>query len=300
MKKLASLFVALVSLVWFTEVAAAGWLPLAAPCSQATTFLARASGLSGTETTATTNLICGLVVDGVITGTMAGAGPGATGCGTASFDALYLFATNSTTTANLNLCGTAFGLTQTGSLTFTADRGYTGDGATGFLKAGYVPSTAGGAMTQNSASVSVCILNARTTGSTSRDLSTQTGSTSIYIQALDGSGTNYGAGLNDLTFGGVTNANTQGSWIDSRTGSTNFAVYTNGVANAGSPVTAASVGLPTTEPYILANNNAGTANLFSPDQLAYAFWGGGFTSGQVASIYARLHTYLQAVGAGAC
>src|SRR5229473_5562637 len=73
---------------WLTG---AGWLPLAqAPgggCSQATTFLARTSGLSGTETTAYTNLICGLVTDGVYP----------------SLDALYIFATNTTTTANLNL-----------------------------------------------------------------------------------------------------------------------------------------------------------------------------------------------------
>src|SRR5712664_2840319 len=120
-RKLASLLIALFSLVWLTG---AGWLPLAnAPsggCSQATTFIARTSGLSGTETTAYTNLICGLVTDGVYS----------------TLDALYIFATNTTTTANLNLISTNFGLTGATPPTFSADHGYTGNGTTQFLDTG--------------------------------------------------------------------------------------------------------------------------------------------------------------------
>src|SRR5229473_4702071 len=147
---------------WLTG---AGWLPLAqAPgggCSQATTFLARTSGLSGTETTAYTNLICGLVTDGIITGTLSGA----TGCGTV-LDGLYIFATNTTTTANLNLCGTSFGLTTSAAPSFTADRGYTGNGTTQFLDTGFIPSAAGGATTLNSTSLGAYVLTNRTTGNT--------------------------------------------------------------------------------------------------------------------------------------
>src|ERR1039457_3408340 len=85
--------------------------------AQTTAFLARTSGLSGTETTAYTNLINGLVSDGTWS----------------LLDALYIFATNSTTTANLNLISTSFGLTQHGTVTFSADHGYTGDGTAGYL-----------------------------------------------------------------------------------------------------------------------------------------------------------------------
>jgi hypothetical protein len=48
-----------------------------AGCTAATNFLARTSGLSGTETTAYTTMICGLVTDGIITGNLSGA----TSCG---------------------------------------------------------------------------------------------------------------------------------------------------------------------------------------------------------------------------
>ena len=66
-------------------------------CSAATTFLARTSGLSGTETTAYTTMICGMITDGTWS----------------LFDGLYVFATNTKTTAKLNLVSTSYGLTRT-------------------------------------------------------------------------------------------------------------------------------------------------------------------------------------------
>jgi hypothetical protein len=111
-------------------------------CSQATAFLARTSGLDGTHTTAYTNLICGLVTDGLITGTMAGSGSGATACGS-KFDAIYILATQDATTAKLNLCSTTFSpATLTGSPTFTADRGYQSAAGTDRISTGFNASTA--------------------------------------------------------------------------------------------------------------------------------------------------------------
>ena len=78
-------------------------------CSQATTFIARTSGLSGTESAAYTAMICGMVTDGTWT----------------LFDALYIFATNTTTSANLNLVSTNYNITVGVAPTFSADHGYT-------------------------------------------------------------------------------------------------------------------------------------------------------------------------------
>ena len=58
----------------------------AANAAQTTAFLARTSGLSGPETSAYTRMINGMVADGTW----------------ALLDALYVFATNNTTTANLD------------------------------------------------------------------------------------------------------------------------------------------------------------------------------------------------------
>src|SRR5882672_3340849 len=141
----------------------------AADAPQTTAFLARTSGLSGTETAAYKVLINGLVADGVFS----------------LLDALYILATNTTTTANLNLISTSFGLTQTGSVTFSADHGYNGDGSTGFLSTGFTPNVGGTQLTQNSASLGVYVLTNRTTASVNMtDIGTHigfSGSGSLYI-----------------------------------------------------------------------------------------------------------------------
>lgn len=282
-KRIAAFFILLYAGAWCLQRSDAQVLfPTGSPvtCSQATNLIARMDGSQNTS--AITTLICGMVTDTTYQ----------------VLDSLYVFATNSAGNAALNWAQNAFNVTVTGSCTFTANVGYTGDAATCFLKAGYIPSTAAGNLTQNSASVGACILNSRTAGSTGRDLSVQTGSTSIYIQALDGSNVQFGSGVNDLTFGNIANTNAQGSWINSRTAGANFTVYKNG-ASAGT-ITAASVGLPTNEIYILANNNAGTANVFSGDQLGYVFWGGSLSAAQAATVYYRLRNYLQAVGVTPC
>jgi hypothetical protein len=122
-------------------------------CTQATTFLARTSGLSGTETTAYTNLICGMVTDGTWS----------------LLDALYIFATNTTTTAKLNLISTSFPIAYHGtpaeSSQFSADHGYTGDGSTVYLDTGFIPSSAGGVFTLNSAHIGQYMLTSRTAAS---------------------------------------------------------------------------------------------------------------------------------------
>src|ERR1700676_927047 len=92
----------------------------ASGCAAATAFLARTSGLSGTETTAYTTMICGMITDGVGCSAWRGSG--------GNLDALYIFATKDTTTAELNLCSTSFSITPRASNTFTADTGWAGDG----------------------------------------------------------------------------------------------------------------------------------------------------------------------------
>jgi hypothetical protein len=128
-------------------------------CTQATNFLARVTAASltidGTHTTAYTNLICGLVTDGLITGAMTGAQGSGADCnstpGTGFFDGLYIYATNTTagsavTLTEMNLCGTSNTLTDGsgGSFTshFTADRGYLPGANSDYFETGFNASTA--------------------------------------------------------------------------------------------------------------------------------------------------------------
>jgi hypothetical protein len=161
-------------------------------CSQATAFLARTSGLSGTQSTAYTTMICGMVTDGTFS----------------LFDGLYVFATNTTTTAGLNLVSTSFTLTSNGSCTFTANAGYTGDAASCYQDPGFVPSSAAGNMTQNSAHIAVCDLTNRTSHNGSIQLGA--GDTA-YSYVSMGGGTE--SDLNGFTFttnGTPTNSQSNG------------------------------------------------------------------------------------------
>jgi hypothetical protein len=208
-------------------------------------------------------------------------------------DALYVFATNTTTTANLNLKSTSYGLSQVGSVSFSANNGYTGDGATGYFTTGFTPSTAGGQWGINSASLGDCVLTDRPIGSVyssigasdslQDDISTilpfYSSSSLIYLNGygvFPASSTSLGAHTASIT------SSSQG--------------YT-AINGSSTSFTPASINITTYGLYALALNGAGTASSFSADEIAYLFYGGGLSTTQITAVYDRLHTYLSTVGA---
>lgn len=259
-------------------------------CTAATNFLARTSGLSGTETTAYTNLICGLVTDGIITGNLSGAA----GCGSV-LDALYIFATKDTTTANLNICGTNFGLTQTGTVTFSADHGYTGNGSTGYLDTGFTPSTAAGNYTQNSASFGVYTLNARITGQAYANMGSAKASSTAaadFFPWYTDNNTYIEVNANDS---GVAASVVNGMWALTRTASNALVGYHNG--SSFRSASTASIGLPDLTFIIGATHiPAGTVVAFSADQNSAAFIGGALNATQAANLSTRINSYMAALG----
>jgi hypothetical protein len=209
-------------------------------------------------------------------------------------DGLYVFATASTATANLNLVSTSYGLTQYGTVTFSANAGYTGDGITGFFDTGFNPSTAGGHMAANSASLGVCDLTYRVLDySNEIAMGGYDGSDDSYI--LPGYTTSGGTYffLNGSTSVSAS-TNSRGSWAISTTSSLTGYVAQNGVTSSYSPTNSNVV---THNLYVSALDYVGSAAYYSADQLAYTFFGGGLTSVQMTAIYNRLHTYLATVGA---
>jgi hypothetical protein len=119
-------------------------------CPQAPAFLARANAitaLDGTHTIAYTNLICGLVADGVWP----------------KFDVLMVFATQSSGVSLLNLTNATYSATSTA--TFTTDRGWFDSGVFRSILTNFNPIAAvGPQFTQNSAHISFWnLLNATST-----------------------------------------------------------------------------------------------------------------------------------------
>ncbi len=280
------------------NVNAAGWLPLAkssSGCSQATTFISRTSGLSGTETTAYTNLICGLVTDGVITGTVNGANSGAGACGS-TLDALYIFATNTTTTANLNLCGTSYGLTTTAAPSFTADQGYTGNGTTQFLSTNFNPNTATTPnYVLNSASLGAYVRTNRTTAQNYVSIGAG-GTAYAYVQPLNVAAT-ASVDMNGFSFPTFTVTTAQGFLVASRTNGSNTSVFRNASSTDLGPLGDISTSVPIVALSIGALNDSSSGNLdFSTDQISAAYIGAGVSGATHLLISNRINAYMTALG----
>lgn len=250
-------------------------------CSQATALIARTSGMSGTEITATTNLICGMVTDGDYV----------------HLDGLYVFATNSTTTATLNWAQNAFNITWTSlaNCAFTIDVGLTGDASSCFGSTGFTPSTAAGHMTATSASMGSCVLNSRSVSQNYVTIGTTNGSIFSYQQPLIGGSFAYD--LQGGTFPSYSVAgNAQGSWIATRALGSSITLFLNGTSVA-TPTD--SNGALINQPiYVMALDSSGSGADFTGDQIAYAFFGDG--SVNATNVRNRLRTYIAALGGGGC
>lgn len=211
----------------------------------------------------------------------------------AKLDALYLMAAADAQAARRNWIADAFNLTAVSSPTFTADRGYAGDGSAARLGTGFIPSTAGGVMTVNSAHLSIWDRTSRAAagqvqaGALNASTGTQiasryTGNVTI-------------AGVNDAASANLASSNSDGHFLVNRSGASSREIYRNG-ASVGS-YTQVSVSLPPIEMYLLCRNLTGVAQLLTTDQLAAASVGASLTAGEALSFYNAVNTYLQAVGA---
>lgn len=254
-----------------------------AACPTAATFLARTTGLDATHTDAYTDLICGLVDDGIWN----------------KFDVLYVFATQDSTTALLNLVSASFNGTANGSPTFTADSGFLGveSSSAVYINTGFNPTSGSPNYTQNSAHISEWNLTdfesvsggVGTIGA-SPNLSTfmlarYTVDHSAYflVNVAQTLPANYS----------ILIADSLGHYVTSRLLAGNYIAVKNGVNlfTAG----LASTALVNQNFYGLAINNNGAA-LGAGRKVAALSIGGGLTAGEVTLFYNRLRTYMTAVG----
>ncbi len=246
----------------------------ASGCSQATSFVARTSGLDATHTTNYTNLICGMVTDGTWS----------------SLDVLYVFATNSTGNAALNLVSSSFNATTHATLTFSADHGWTGDGSAGYIDTGFNPSTAGGHFVQNSSSMGAYVLSGAT--GTFAEMGYLIGGNDTRMIPSFG-GTLFIWAVNSNAQVASSNSVVASSWIETRTGASAQALYKNGASLFTD--TTASQTVPNSDIFVFAENT-GSPTSFSPHALSAAFIGGGLTSGNAGLVASRLNTYMTAYG----
>jgi hypothetical protein len=252
--------------------------PVSATCPQSTAFLSRTSGLSANETSAYSNLICGMVSDGTWS----------------LMDGLYIFATNNPTTANLNLVSTNYALTPHGTVAFAADHGYTGDAATGYLDTGIT--SGGNYSSASSASLGVYNLTSRTTVNNYVDIGR-----SVVGSSFDGCVSKFADTVSSVGFATAaiataTSTNSQGQWICTRTSPTAVVQYKDGNATPVISINQTATTAPTSSIYILGLDGGATPYFLSGDQLSAAFVGGALTPAQSASVASRINAYMTALG----
>lgn len=212
-------------------------------------------------------------------------------------DAFYMMAAADAQAAQRNWKQDLYNLTPSGTLppAFEVDRGYTGDGLTGYLATGFTPSTAGGQFALNSAHLSVWSrTDAVDVGVSIGSRTSGVGQSFVTLRST-ANATSFRINQ-DVAPTGQTNANSSGGFVVRRRFSAPvLALYRNGA----SIVTDASVStvMPTAAIVICALNTGGTIGSFNSYQFASAGYGGNLTDDQILAEYNADLAYLQGVGA---
>lgn len=196
-------------------------------------------------------------------------------------DALYVMAAADAQAAQRNWKADAFNLTPNNAPTFTADRGYAGDGATASLSTGAAPNALT-LYTQNSAHLSVWVHTFGTGAYITR-------ATAGQPNLLAPSTTNLLARINKASGSDMIRpiASQVGHQLAQRTSSVVVEGYEDG----------ASIGSEGAQTSGARDSSALLLLLGGTHRISVASFGASLSAGEVASYAAALSTYLTAVGA---
>jgi len=203
----------------------------------------------------------------------------------AKLDVLYLFAAHDAQAAQRNWIQDAFNATPSGSPTFTADRGYAGDGAGGFVDTNFNDLTGSALWTQDTLSLGAYI-------------NQYAGGSNSFLGLTSGSNLRMGASTTAITTRvhsgtsfnpGITNPS-PGHMAITRDTATTSRCLRNGVSvNTSGAVSVAGVN---------ANVVAfRSASAYNADRMACLHMGGFLTPAEVADLYGAILAYLTALGA---
>lgn len=234
-------------------------------CAESNAFIARTAGLDAAHVTNYHDLICGLVTDTVW----------------AELGVLYVFATQDSTNALLNLVSASNNATITGLPLFTTDQGFTGL----VVASNHISGPAQNAVTnylRDDAHLSCWMYAGKSENrGCIQDNSIQ--------RVLPNNGGVAAARINEsagLASGSTANSG-RGHYLGTRSASNSYDLYVNG-AFVDNDATA-SVGL-NTGVYQIPQSTAtiGPVSIVS--------MGGNLSSGQITSLYNRFATYMTATG----
>lgn len=200
-------------------------------------------------------------------------------------DGFYVMAAADAQAAQRNWIADSFNLTLVSTPTFTADRGYQGNGTSTRLTTGFNPTTAPSPkLVLNSANVGVWSL----TDGQSNLSDAGNGNLRVTVRAADN--TTAGRLNNTVSPTAVSSLDGRGLFSLSRADATTGRFYKNG----------AQVNTQTWASSALSNDAfafCGSALSFSTRQQAAGYFGQDLTTAEQLALYNALNTYLVAVGA---
>lgn len=185
--------------------------------------------------------------------------------------------------------------TIVGTVTFTADRGFRGDGSTGYLNTGFNPTTASPVIGQNSLALYSYVNNTTSDVAGNETTWGSGGSSRIRLLPLSGSGV-MSARLNNSTnnsFNGAALTTRLGSRAVSRTGATTSNGQMNGVAVGVTDTTSSSA--PVSAVMELLRDSGTMYN--GLDRIAADVLADGLSGAEMTALHARTLTFLTAIGA---
>lgn len=188
-------------------------------------------------------------------------------------DFFNLFSAHGEVSALLNWISTSFNSNKGGTPTFTANRGYKGNGTNGYIRTAYNPFANHVNLLENNGTVSVFTLDHTTENPALFEANSDSYAKRILINPKNASNV-YSVKYNNSTLTtGTPPTNTIGLHTLVRTSSTAFSYYFNGVLV--NSFTNTSAGLPNGDFYALASELSGTVSTFSTRQVAMIFAGSG-------------------------
>jgi hypothetical protein len=240
---------------------------------ETTTLLASLGGTySGGQQNAINALIAGLKTDGLWT----------------KLDQFWwCLQTSADSLVNWKIPGT-FNLTNSGS-TFTTNTEFKFNSSGNHLSSNFVPSTAGGNYSLNSATVGVWAQTAST--NFGYLFGASAGGNNLVAAIFDTLYTRLGLNSNSFNDDG-TNPSATGLIILTRTGSSSVSISRNTSTRSTSSI--GSTGLPTFAIAYGGENNSGSVGQRTNAGLAGGFIGGGFTTTDRDNMHSRLTTFRSA------
>jgi len=201
-----------------------------------------------------------------------------------NLDALYVFAAADTATSLINLVSSSFTATKDASAPFTADRGYTGVGLSGYaIDSNFNPTTANGNYSQNSATA--FIWNNSYQNSNQEVMGTTAGFDKLELYTRCCGGARYHR-FNDDSEISETTSDGSGLTALDRSASGSYNIYQQGILRKNRTVT--STGIP--------NNDITFIGANSSPVISVGGFGGSLTAEQHSILSESLKTYLDEVG----